>query len=192
MTFAPVAKPAGCVDVAGVADVDQPASPRAGALLGEFNFTVGVIAAGHHNARTGKPLPRYGSETHGLGWKARPARVRNRHEEGSCNGDRSSRQPMSHHQASQAVRGNQHARRSTLSCNLQRSYPIGTDGILPVSLVHANMGIVLRFPAALPMLGAGIAYAGYEEYAVSGGVVSLSWFGHTVMLYMKDRSGLLQ
>ena len=189
LAVVPMAKPTGCVDVAGAADIDKPAPPRMRALRGEGNVAVRIVAAGHDDAWARKRIQRYRSEAFGLGRKAHPARIRNRYKKSACNADGSLRQPIGHHQASETVRSNQRAWLGTLRCTFQRAYPIGADGTFPVVLMHASIGIVLGFPIALPMRGAGIAYARYKQYAGWCGAMRLSRFVHAAIPMNAEVSG---
>lgn len=70
---------------------------------------------------------------------------------------------------------------------LQSLLPVGAYGIVPIALLYAQAGLVLRFPATLPMLRSGIAYAGYQEYAPTWGGVICVLLGHVVVVFCKGR-----
>ena len=160
LSLRPVTKSAARVDVTGRPDLDEPASPGAGAAARMVDAPVWVVAAGDDDARKSEPLERQGREPNRFfARKSGAFGVGNGHQQCASNAAARRCGPVRQLQARQAVRHQHDVRLATAYSGFQRCDPHAAHGVIPVLLLHPPRAGKQFLPVSLPMPIARIAYA---------------------------------
>jgi hypothetical protein len=155
-----------CVDVPGLADIDEPAPPHLRTSLSKAHIGIGIIDTRYHNSRTRQPYQRR-PESRRSGWKILSLRIGYCNEQSAADPDGRLREPVSHQQTSEAMSSNEDPRPGRSNGCFQGRQPLSEYRIVPIALLHPNKGGIAGFPQTLPVIRTGISDPGHGEYSVA-------------------------